>query len=187
MAGIVADGGMLDAQERMPSGGINHIASPMATYEGSGGIKAVRCLRMDDHALPPQRSHGHDCAFANRPCASTHAVFNPVGEADCIHAHGLASLQQRNSIMNFIIWLIIGGLIGWVASMVMKTNGQQGVLLNIIVGIVGAFLGGWLISPLVGVSTINQDNFSLAGMAVSFVGAVILLAIVNLFRRGSKR
>lgn len=89
--------------------------------------------------------------------------------------------------MNFIIWLVIGGIIGWLASMVMKTNAQQGILLNIVVGIVGAFLGGWLISPLVGVGTINQDNFSLPSMAVSFVGAIILLAIVNLFRRGSTR
>ena len=88
--------------------------------------------------------------------------------------------------MNFIVWLIIGGLIGWVASIVMKTNGQQGLFLNIIVGIVGAFLGGWLISPLVGVGTINQDNFSLPALLVSFVGAVILLAIVNLFRRGAR-
>ena len=89
--------------------------------------------------------------------------------------------------MNFIIWLIIGGLIGWVASIVMKTDGQQGLLLNIVVGIVGAFLGGWLISPLVGVGTINQDNFSIGGLVVSFLGAVILLAIVNLVRRGSAR
>ena len=89
--------------------------------------------------------------------------------------------------MNFIIWLVIGGLIGWVASMVMKTDGQQGIVLNVIVGIVGALLGGWLISPLVGVGTINQDNFSLAALGVSFVGAVILLAIVNLFRRGATR
>ena len=89
--------------------------------------------------------------------------------------------------MNFIIWLIVGGLIGWVASIVMKTNGQQGILLNVIVGIVGAFLGGWLISPLVGVATINQDNFSLPALVVSLVGAVILLAIVNLVRRGSTR
>ena len=78
-------------------------------------------------------------------------------------------------------------MIGWVASMVMKTNDQQGTVLNVIVGIVGAFLGGWLISPLVGVGTINQDNFSLGGMAVSLVGAVILLAIVNLFTRGRAR
>ena len=89
--------------------------------------------------------------------------------------------------MNFIIWLIVGGLIGWVASIVMKTNGQQGIVLNVIVGIVGAFLGGWFISPLVGVGTINQDNFSVGSLLVSLVGAVILLAIVGLFRRSSTR
>ena len=89
--------------------------------------------------------------------------------------------------MNFIIWLVVGGVIGWLASMVMKTDAQQGVLLNVVVGIVGAFLGGWLISPLIGVGTINQDNFSLPAMLVSFVGAAILLAIVNLVRRGSVR
>ena len=82
--------------------------------------------------------------------------------------------------MNFIIWLVIGGLIGWLASMLMKTDGQQGVFLNVIVGIVGAMLGGWFISPLVGVATINQNNFSMPALLVSFVGAVILLAIVNL-------
>ena len=89
--------------------------------------------------------------------------------------------------MNFIIWLIVGGLIGWVASMIMKTDAQQGVLLNIVVGIVGAFLGGWLISPLVGAGTVNQGDFSLAGLIVSLVGAIILLAVVNLFRRGKVR
>lgn len=86
--------------------------------------------------------------------------------------------------MNFIIWLIIGGLIGWLASMLMKTDGQQGIFLNVIVGIVGAMLGGWFISPLIGVGTINQNNFSMPSLLISFVGAVILLAIVNLvFRR----
>ena len=89
--------------------------------------------------------------------------------------------------MNFIIWLIVGGVIGWLASLVMKTDGQQGMFLNVVVGVVGAMLGGWLISPLVGVGTINQDNFSLPAMLVSFVGAVILLAIVNLFRRRTVR
>jgi len=86
--------------------------------------------------------------------------------------------------MNFIIWLIVGGVIGWLASMVMKTDGQQGIILNVVVGIVGAFIGGWLISPLVGVPTINQDAFSLGALPVTFVDALILLAIVNLFRRG---
>ena len=89
--------------------------------------------------------------------------------------------------MNFIIWLIVGGVIGWLASILMKTDGQQGMFLNVVVGIVGAMLGGWFISPLVGVSTINQVNFSLPALLVSFVGAAILLAIVNLFRRGGAR
>ena len=83
--------------------------------------------------------------------------------------------------------LIVGGVIGWLASIVMKTNGQQGIVLNVIVGIVGAMLGGWFISPLIGVGTINQDNFSLPALLVSFLGAAILLAIVNLVRRGSAR
>jgi hypothetical protein len=89
--------------------------------------------------------------------------------------------------MNLLIWLVVGGVIGWIASMIMRTDAQQGMLLNIVVGIVGAMLGGWLISPLLGVGTINQSNFSIGSMAVSLVGAVILLAIVNLFRRGSVR
>lgn len=89
--------------------------------------------------------------------------------------------------MNFIIWLIVGGLIGWVASMIMKTNAQQGWFLNVVVGIVGALLGGWLISPVLGAGTINQNDFSLLGLLVSLLGAVILLAIVNFFRRGSAR
>ncbi|MEY3251970.1 MAG: hypothetical protein RL227_943 [Pseudomonadota bacterium] len=89
--------------------------------------------------------------------------------------------------MNFIIWLIVGGVIGWLASILMRTDGQQGLFLNVVVGIVGAMLGGWFLSPLVGVGTINQDNFSLPALLVSFVGAAILLAIVNLFRRGAVR
>ncbi|MDQ6638126.1 MAG: GlsB/YeaQ/YmgE family stress response membrane protein [Pseudomonadota bacterium] len=89
--------------------------------------------------------------------------------------------------MNFIIWLVVGGIIGWLASIVMKTDAQQGVILNVVVGIVGALLGGWLISPLVGVPTINQNAFSLPAMLVSLVGAIILLGIVNLFRRGRAR
>ena len=89
--------------------------------------------------------------------------------------------------MNFIIWLIVGGLIGWIASKIMNTDAQQGIVLNIVVGIVGSLLGGFLISPLLGAGTINQSDFSLGGLLVSLVGAVILLAIVNLFRRGTVR
>ena len=89
--------------------------------------------------------------------------------------------------MNFIIWLIVGGVIGWLASILMKTNDQQGMFLNVVVGVIGAMLAGWFISPLVGVGTINQNNFSLPAMLVSFLGAAVLLAIVNVVRRGSVR
>ena len=89
--------------------------------------------------------------------------------------------------MNFIIWLVVGGLIGWVASMIMRTDAQQGIFLNIVVGIVGAFLGGFLLAPMFGAGTINQNDFSVGGLGLSLLGAVILLAIVNLVRRGSVR
>lgn len=89
--------------------------------------------------------------------------------------------------MNLIIWLVVGGVIGWLASLIMRTDGQQGILLNIVVGIVGALLGGWFISPLLGRGTINSGDFSLGGLGVSLLGAIILLAIVNLFRRGRAR
>ena len=89
--------------------------------------------------------------------------------------------------MNFIVWLIVGGLIGWIASMIMGTNEQQGMLLNIIVGIVGAFLGGLLLAPLYGEGTINQSDFSIGSLLVSLAGAIVLLAIVNLIRRKSIR
>ena len=89
--------------------------------------------------------------------------------------------------MNIIIWLVVGGLIGWVASMIMRTDGQQGIVLNVVVGIVGAMLAGWFISPMVGAGTINDGAFSVGALLVSLLGAVILLAIVNLFRRGAPR
>ncbi|HVE48479.1 MAG TPA: GlsB/YeaQ/YmgE family stress response membrane protein [Casimicrobiaceae bacterium] len=89
--------------------------------------------------------------------------------------------------MNFLIWIVVGGLIGWVASMIMRTDGQQGVFLNIVVGLIGALIGGWLISPLVGAGTINDGAFSMGSLLVSLLGAVILLAVVNLLRRGTAR
>ena len=86
--------------------------------------------------------------------------------------------------MNIIIWLVVGGLIGWAASWLMRA--PEGVMLNVVVGIVGAALGGWLLSPVMGVSTINQSNFSLPSLLVSFLGAVMLLVLVNLIRRGTR-
>ena len=89
--------------------------------------------------------------------------------------------------MNFIIWLIVGGVMGWIASMIMRTDAQQGMFLNVVVGIVGSFLGGFLVGPLLGAGTINQNDFSIMGLLASLIGAVILLAIVNLVRRGRVR
>jgi uncharacterized membrane protein YeaQ/YmgE (transglycosylase-associated protein family) len=89
--------------------------------------------------------------------------------------------------MNLLIWLVVGGLLGWIASKIMRTDAQQGVILNVVVGIIGALLGGWFLAPLFGTGTINSNDFSVAGLLVSLLGAVILLAIVNMFRRGRVR
>lgn len=88
--------------------------------------------------------------------------------------------------MGLLIWLIVGGVVGWLASIIMRTDAQQGILLNVIVGIVGALLAGFVVSPMLGIATINQ-GVTVATFLVSLIGAVILLAIVNLFRRGSVR
>jgi uncharacterized membrane protein YeaQ/YmgE (transglycosylase-associated protein family) len=91
-------------------------------------------------------------------------------------------------VINFILWLLFGALVGWLASMVMRTDAQQGTLLNIIVGIIGAMLGGFIFRSLgLDGSNINNSDFSLSALVVAFVGAVILLGIVNLVRRGSVR
>lgn len=88
--------------------------------------------------------------------------------------------------MGILIWLIVGGVVGWLASIIMRTDAQQGILLNVVVGIVGALLAGFIISPMLGIGTINE-GVSVGTFLVSLIGAVILLAIVNLFRRGSAR
>jgi len=90
-------------------------------------------------------------------------------------------------IINILIWLVVGGVIGWLAGLVMHTAGQQDIFVNVVVGIVGAVLGGWLVAPLLHAGTINQGDFSLPGLAVSFLGAVILLALINLVRGGAAR
>jgi len=87
--------------------------------------------------------------------------------------------------MNIIIWLVVGGLIGWAASTLMRR--PEGIVLNVVVGIIGAAIGGWFLSPLVGVSTINQNNFSAPSLLVSLLGAVILLVLVNLVQRRAPR
>jgi uncharacterized membrane protein YeaQ/YmgE (transglycosylase-associated protein family) len=89
-------------------------------------------------------------------------------------------------VLNFIIWIIMGAVIGWLASMIMRTNAQQGFLLDVIVGIVGSLLGGWLLSPLFGIPS-DLTTLSIPSLLVALLGAIILLAIVNLIRRGSVR
>ncbi|WP_343521550.1 GlsB/YeaQ/YmgE family stress response membrane protein [Sphingomonas sp.] len=85
-------------------------------------------------------------------------------------------------LVGIIVWLVIGGVVGWLASLVMRTDAQQGILLNIVVGIVGAFIGGLIFSG----GSINQ-GLSVYSFVVSLLGAIVLLAIVNLVRRGSVR
>jgi uncharacterized membrane protein YeaQ/YmgE (transglycosylase-associated protein family) len=85
-------------------------------------------------------------------------------------------------MINFFIWIVAGALIGWVASIIMRTNSRQGMIADIIVGIVGAFVGGYFLSPLFNISTINESNYSIPALLVSLGGAIILLAISKLFR-----
>ena len=85
--------------------------------------------------------------------------------------------------MGFIIWLIVGGICGWLASMVMRTDGQQGVILNVIVGIIGAAIAGFLLG---GSASLN-NGLTVQSFLYSLLGAIVLLAIVNLVRRGSVR
>lgn len=89
--------------------------------------------------------------------------------------------------MGLIIVLIVGGILGWLASIVMRTDAQQGMFLNVVVGIVGALLAGFILTPLLGGAPITSGAFDIRSLLVSFLGAVALLAIVSLVRRGSVR
>ncbi len=88
--------------------------------------------------------------------------------------------------MGWIIALIVGGIAGWLASMVMGRNASMGIFLNIVVGCVGSLIGNALSGPLFGIRG-SVQSFSLTGLIIAFVGAVILLAVVNFFRRGTAR
>lgn len=86
-------------------------------------------------------------------------------------------------MIGIIVWLVVGGIVGWLASLVMRTDAQQGLLLNVVVGIVGAFIGGLIFNR----GNINQAPLNLMAFLVSLLGAIVLLAIVNIFRRGALR
>lgn len=84
--------------------------------------------------------------------------------------------------MNLIIYLIAGAIVGYVASRIMNTNGQQGTLMDIVVGVIGAFIAGYFLSPLFGIGTIN-DAVTIPTMLVTLLGSVVLLWIVKAVRR----
>jgi len=89
--------------------------------------------------------------------------------------------------MNLIILLVVGGIIGWVASLIMRTDGQQGIILNVVVGIVGALLAGFAVTPLIGGASIMDGAINVETILISLLGSIILLAILNLLRRGTVR
>ncbi len=89
--------------------------------------------------------------------------------------------MEERDIMGIIIWLIVGGIVGWLASLIMRRDAQQGILLNIIVGIIGAVLAGWIFGGGI------NEAITIRTFLFSIIGAVILLAIVNLFTRGRVR
>lgn len=89
--------------------------------------------------------------------------------------------------MGLLILLIVGGVVGWLASLVMRTDAQQGIILNVVVGIVGSFIAAFLLSPLLGIPSITSGAITASTLIISLLGAIVLLAIVNLVRRGSVR
>ena len=88
-------------------------------------------------------------------------------------------------MVNFIVWIVVGAIIGWVASQLMGQ--REGLLMNIVVGIAGAFIAGYVLTPLLHIGTINQNVFSVPALLVSLLGAIMLLAVIGLFRRGGLR
>jgi uncharacterized membrane protein YeaQ/YmgE (transglycosylase-associated protein family) len=91
--------------------------------------------------------------------------------------------MEARIMINLIVWLVAGAVIGWIASLVMHTDAQQGTILNIVVGVLGALIAGLLLNQ----PTINQNVFNLNALVISLIGAIVLLAVVNLVRRGRLR
>jgi uncharacterized membrane protein YeaQ/YmgE (transglycosylase-associated protein family) len=83
--------------------------------------------------------------------------------------------------MNLMIWLVVGSVIGWLAGVVMNAGDPQDTALNVIAGIAGAILGGWFLTPMVGLGTLHWGDFSSTALPVSLIGAAILIAILTMF------
>ena len=88
--------------------------------------------------------------------------------------------------MNLIIWLVVGAAVGWLASLLVRGGGTQGTVFDIVVGLVGAFLGGWFLAPVSGVGPLEVDALSPAWLAVAIAGAAVLLVAAHLLRRVAK-
>lgn len=89
--------------------------------------------------------------------------------------------------MNILLILVVGGILGWLASLIMRTDAQQGIILNVVVGIIGALIAGVLITPLIGGAPITSGAFDIRSLIASLIGAIFLLAVLNLVRRGTPR
>lgn len=89
-------------------------------------------------------------------------------------------------MFTWIVAIVVGGVIGWIASMIMGRDASMGIFWNIVVGLIGALLGGWIGSLLFGTSS-TLTSLSIPGLAMSLLGAVVLLGIANLIQRGRVR
>lgn len=87
-------------------------------------------------------------------------------------------------LLSIVLWILFGALAGWIASIIMKTDASMGAFANIVVGIIGAFLGGFVVQTVLGTSV---GGFNIVSLLVAILGAVILLAIVKAFTRSSAR
>jgi uncharacterized membrane protein YeaQ/YmgE (transglycosylase-associated protein family) len=157
------------------------VSSALCAAYHSRGVRLRAALRRG-----PLHCRGN-CGY-NAPIVSATADRRRLLCCNC-HTKQLTHSQKGHvPMINFLLWLIFGALVGWLASMVMKTNAQQGTLTNIVVGVVGAFIGGLLFNAA-GLSgtNINDNTFSLNSLVVSFIGAVILLGAVNMAQRGRAR
>ncbi len=125
-------------------------------------------------------------AVANGP-RSRRLVRRNFSSGNALSRAAALGFKQGVAEMGLLILLIVGGIVGWLASMIMRTDAQQGIILNVVVGIVGSFLAAFLLSPLLGIPPITSGAINIPTILISLLGAIVLLAIVNLVRRGAVR
>jgi len=124
--------------------------------------------------------------ICRKPCLPTRNDREPIEDTPRCIGNFNSKAKQEDNIMGWIIALIVGGIAGWLASMVMNRDASMGIFWNIVVGCIGSVLGNLIAQPLLGVGGSVQE-FSLTGLIIAIVGAVVLLGIVNLIQRGRVR